>query len=136
MAQDIHLLWERYAARVVARLETGRDEYGDVSLSQPTEKLIDEVQQELEDVAGWGLILWTRLQRCRKAAARIDKEHNDELSALRAVADAGRACLTVVASNECDEMLMDRLSSRLLDLEMVLHQSKPKKAKSKPNGAQ
>lgn len=133
MAQDLHQLWDRFSARVVARLESGRDEYGDVSLSLPTEKLIDEIQQELEDVAGWGLILWTRLQRCRKAAAKIDKEASDELAALRAVADAARGCLAVVVTNEDDEMMMDRLSARLLDVEMVLHQAKQKpKSKQKP----
>lgn len=132
MTQDIHQLWERFAARVVARLENGREEYGDVSLSLPTERLIDELQQELEDVAGWGLILWTRLNRCRKAAARVDKEASDELAALRAVSDAARGCLAVVVTNEDDEMMMDRLSARLLDLEMVLHHAKPKaKGKSK-----
>jgi hypothetical protein len=137
MAQDIHQLWDRFASKVIARLESGQEEYGDVSLTLPTERLVDEIQQELEDVAGWGLILWTRLQRCRKATARIDREASDELVALRAAADAARACLTVVVTNPDDEYLMDRLSARLLDVEMVKHEAKQKpKAKSKSKESQ
>lgn len=41
---------------------------------RPATELIAEVQEELADVCGWSAILWSRLQRLRDAAARIDHE--------------------------------------------------------------
>lgn len=57
-----------FTRRVFARLEQGAREYGDTSLNLPAPRLLDEVQQELEDVCGWSLLLWMRLERLRERA--------------------------------------------------------------------
>lgn len=44
-----------------AKMKKGFKEYGDKSFSRPPLELIEELQQEAIDMAGWGLILWCRL---------------------------------------------------------------------------
>ena len=64
---------DRFVARLRQRLIEGAATYGDVSFARPIGELVDEIQQELEDVAGWGVVLWARLERLRAsvdAAAR------------------------------------------------------------------
>lgn len=56
---------DRFVARLRTRLVSGAATYGDRSFTRPTADLLDEIQQDLEDVAGWGLILWLRLERLR-----------------------------------------------------------------------
>lgn len=69
---------DRFVARLRARLVAGAGTYGDRSFTRLAAELVDEVQQELEDVAGWGLLLWMRLERLRGAVGRLDgKESND-----------------------------------------------------------
>lgn len=70
-AQD----WERYTERVKARLDTGHRVYGGASTYRPSGDLLTEVQQELEDVAGWAMLLWSRLERMRQHARRIEAQH-------------------------------------------------------------
>ena len=48
---------------VAARLEAGRQEYGDRSFERKGEELIDEIIEELADVCGWSYILFDRLQK-------------------------------------------------------------------------
>ena len=62
---------DRFVARLRVRLDAGAKTYGDVSFTRPVTELIDELQQELEDVAGWGLILWLRLERMRERVVRL-----------------------------------------------------------------
>ena len=60
---------EQYAEfikRVTTRLEQGGDEYEDTSFSKSKPQLVEEIKQELEDVAGWSFILWTRIDRLMK----------------------------------------------------------------------
>ena len=54
---------DRFVARRCARLTIGAATYGDASFTRPAVELVDEIQQELEDVCGWGLLLWIRLDR-------------------------------------------------------------------------
>lgn len=61
---------EAFLDRVRARLAAGAAEYGDRSFTRPTDDLLDEIQQELEDVAGWGAILWARIDRMRTQPMR------------------------------------------------------------------
>jgi hypothetical protein len=56
---------DRFVARLRKRLIKGAETYGDSSFARPAAELVDEIQQELEDVAGWGLLLWIRLERLR-----------------------------------------------------------------------
>lgn len=60
---------DRFVARLRARLTAGAAAYGDRSFNRPAAELVDEIQQELEDVCGWSLILWIRLERLR---GRVD----------------------------------------------------------------
>ena len=62
-----------FVVRLRTRLEAGAKTYGNASFTRPTLELVDEVQQELEDVAGWSLLLWIRLDRLRSRVARIDE---------------------------------------------------------------
>jgi hypothetical protein len=50
---------------VGARLEAGREAYGDRSFSLPPGRLAGEVEEELLDVAAWAFILWTRVRGLR-----------------------------------------------------------------------
>ena len=64
---DESLAWSAdFLARVRARLAKGEAEYGDASHARATGELLREIQEELEDVAGWSAILWARLERIRK----------------------------------------------------------------------
>lgn len=54
-----------FLANVRARLAVGRKEYADESHDRATGDLIREIQEELEDVAGWSAILWAKLERLR-----------------------------------------------------------------------
>ena len=66
--------WPRFAAAVRLRLDAGRSAYGDRSFSAAPSELLVELQQEALDLAGWGFVLWKRLERLRLAAASLDKE--------------------------------------------------------------
>lgn len=55
----------RFIERLRARLIAGTATYGDTSFTRPAVDLVDEIQQELEDVCGWSLLLWIRLDRLR-----------------------------------------------------------------------
>ena len=62
----------RFVARLRARLETGAATYGNTSFTRPAVELIDEIQQEVEDIAGWGLLLWIRLDRLRSRVEQVE----------------------------------------------------------------
>ena len=55
-----------FLARMTNRLEEGARVYGGASLRAPSSALLTEIQQELEDVAGWSVLLWSRLERLRQ----------------------------------------------------------------------
>lgn len=55
----------RFVDRLSIRLAAGAVTYGNTSFTRPAADLVDEVMQELEDVAGWSLLLWIRLDRLR-----------------------------------------------------------------------
>jgi len=63
---------DRFVQRLRARLEAGAATYGAASFTRPAAALVDEVQQELEDVCGWSLLIWIRLGRLRGAVERIE----------------------------------------------------------------
>ena len=54
--------WGEFAAQLKGRLEQGHREYGDKSFDLPLGKLVKELQAEVLDIAGWGLILFARLR--------------------------------------------------------------------------
>jgi hypothetical protein len=59
--------WTLFAGAVRARLDRGAVEYGDRSFALAPEALLDELQAEAADIAGWGFILWCRLEAMREA---------------------------------------------------------------------
>ena len=64
---DINTHFNSFVARLRARMITGAATYGDASFARPAPELVDEIQQELEDVCGWSLLLWIRLERLKNA---------------------------------------------------------------------
>jgi len=66
---------DRFVARLRARLAAGAVTYGDTSFTRPAAELVHEVQQELEDVCGWSLLLWLRIDclrgRVENASQRV-----------------------------------------------------------------
>lgn len=59
--------WPAFAHQVAARLAQGRVTYGDRSFEADPAHLLDELQQETLDLAGWGFVLWSRLEAMRTA---------------------------------------------------------------------
>lgn len=55
---------------VQARLEKGAVTYGDQSFNVAPAVLLEELQQEALDLAGWGFILWRRLEAFKAEAAK------------------------------------------------------------------
>lgn len=47
---------------VQARLEKGAIVYGNESFQAPPVLLLEELQQEALDLAGWGFVLWSRIE--------------------------------------------------------------------------
>lgn len=68
---------DRFVQRLRARLVAGAVTYGDASFTRPAAELVDEVQQELEDVCGWSLLLWLRLERLRGAVEQHEQLGGD-----------------------------------------------------------
>jgi hypothetical protein len=56
-----------FVGAVKARLDAGRVAYGDASFSRGPAELVGELQAEALDLAGWGFVLWCRLERMRAA---------------------------------------------------------------------
>lgn len=65
--QDPLARWPEFAASVRARLEAGRAAYGDRSFEANPDALLGELQQEALDLAGWGYVLFERIERAREA---------------------------------------------------------------------
>ena len=63
---------DAFIARLRVRLEAGARQYGDHSFRKEPVELLSEIQDELVDVAGWGLILWVRIARLRERVERLD----------------------------------------------------------------
>lgn len=56
-----------FVDKLALRLDQGRREYGDASFTREPKELIGELQQEALDLAGWGYILFCRLDAMREA---------------------------------------------------------------------
>lgn len=59
-------LYEEFSERIRIRLENGKRVYGDSSFERPIERLVEEIRQEVLDVAGWAFILYSRLDELEK----------------------------------------------------------------------
>lgn len=54
-----------------SRLTAGAAAYGQRSFERPPAELVDELEQEALDIAGWGYVLWVRLRRLREQTERL-----------------------------------------------------------------
>ena len=72
-ADRLHQHRERWPllAMVAARLVDGEVEYGNASLDRPIARTIDEIRQELADVAGWACVMDRQLGRIMVAADEV-----------------------------------------------------------------
>jgi hypothetical protein len=61
-----------YCERIKARLDVGATLYGDKSLSRSPKELLKEIQEEIEDIAGWGFMLHCRVKKLIEALERVD----------------------------------------------------------------
>ena len=66
------LRWGDFAEAVRERLEKGRIEYQDRSFTSEPAELLAELQQEALDLAGWGFVLWHRLEAMSRALDTAD----------------------------------------------------------------
>ena len=62
---------DRFVERIRLRLQRGAREHGNRSFTRPLGELVEELMAETEDIAGWGLLLWSRLDRLRRRVERI-----------------------------------------------------------------
>lgn len=61
-----------FVAAIEARLEIGEREYADrPASSRPLDELLDEINQELVDVAGWSFLLWRRIEALRERLGAV-----------------------------------------------------------------
>ncbi len=67
-------VWPIFTRQVRKRLERGRAEYHDGGFNRPPEELLGELQQEALDLAGWGFVLWSRLEAMRASLSSVDSE--------------------------------------------------------------
>lgn len=59
--------WDQFSEELQNKLQRGFEEYGDQSFSLPPGQLLAEIQGECLDIAGWGMILWVRLEEIKRA---------------------------------------------------------------------
>lgn len=59
--------WPAFVDAATKRLHQGRVDYGDASFDREPDELLRELAQEAMDLAGWGYILWHRIQEMRRA---------------------------------------------------------------------
>ena len=74
MKPDLATALDRFMFKVRGRLERGSVDLEDRNLDAELAALLNEIMEELEDVAGWSVLLWHRLDRLRGALLRLEKE--------------------------------------------------------------
>lgn len=63
---------ERFVEQLRARLAKGAEEYGDTSFCRPPMDLLRELQEEALDLAGWGFVLYVRIEAMKAKARELD----------------------------------------------------------------
>ena len=54
--------FDEFVSKLNARMADGFKEYGDKSFDRPLLALINEIEEELLDICGWGMITYSRIQ--------------------------------------------------------------------------
>ena len=70
--------YELFVNATYQRLRKGAEEYGNESFSASPLELITELKEEVLDIAGWGYILWQRLDRMEREFSRRALEERDD----------------------------------------------------------
>ena len=58
-------VFPEFTERLRSRMEKGFAEYGDKSFDRPVNELLGEIEEEILDICGWSLILYSRIQRLK-----------------------------------------------------------------------
>lgn len=64
---DSGTVFDEFVSKLWKRMERGEHVYEGRSWSKDPDKLLDEIEQELLDVCGWGVLLWSRIRAMRDA---------------------------------------------------------------------
>lgn len=83
--------WPAFVEAVARRLVAGEREYQGRSFERPPSELLAEIREELEDVCGWGYVLWTRLRALEAQLAEAEARVHEALPAREPREDAGGA---------------------------------------------
>lgn len=75
LSDEALTLFPEYMAEVRARMETGKQTYGDSSFERPLVTVARELQQEALDFAGWGFIMFARAKRLEELAMEATGPH-------------------------------------------------------------
>lgn len=59
--------WPSFATELCEKLARGHLEYGDVSFDRDARLLLKELQAEALDLAGWGFVLWVKIEKITTA---------------------------------------------------------------------
>jgi hypothetical protein len=78
--------------KIVVRLEKGETEYEGRSFSKSPDLLLDEIEEELLDVAGWSFIMWQRISDIRGQLSNLPPEKES-------IVRRGVAALETIASS-------------------------------------
>lgn len=74
--EEKHPRFTEFVRAVEAKLDRGKDEHGSESFGLGTSTLIEELQNEALDLAGWGWLLWKRLEdfkdRCGESLEQME----------------------------------------------------------------
>lgn len=63
-----------YFAEVRSKMERGKRDYGDRSLTRPLKELAQELRAEAVDLAGWGAIVWKRSVELEAAIDALEEK--------------------------------------------------------------
>lgn len=66
--------WPAFVAALQERLERGYHAYGDDSFDCLTTDLMEQLAEEALDLAGWGLVLWARIQSLIERTGRAQAQ--------------------------------------------------------------
>jgi len=70
------LHWDEFQEELKEKLNRGWVDYSDESFSRDPTSLLKEIQAEVLDITGWGMILWVRLKKLEKAMKGLDSSGN------------------------------------------------------------
>lgn len=56
---------DAYFKTLRGRLRVGAECYGDKSFEKTEGRLLQEIQEEILDIAGWSYILWAKIERLK-----------------------------------------------------------------------